>query len=185
MRGKNNVELGGLWNNLPWKSFWGPERNPSRRSSYVLFSAREHPPPLLSCHALKNPEKYASGGIWELQRKDWLIRLCLWIPALVFCWVSFACANAISARQIQRKIDFHTKPSVNNVASLVFASHLKYSKDFIKIWLRLLLSQMSRRAIKSLLHCHQDIVRKGSSLNFQCFHSMLNCIVSISWDFFI
>ena len=41
-------------------------------------------------------------------------------------------ANAISARQIQGKIDFHTTLSENNM-ELDMHIHLKYSKDYIKI----------------------------------------------------
>ena len=154
----------GLWNNLPWKSLRGLERNPSRRSSYVLF-------PLFSpsCRALENPEKMHLVLNLRISKKDWLIRNSCYPRnfLLNFFWI-----RQCNQCQTDSKKNWFSSDliSENNVELARYACSIW---NIQKIVLRYL-PQMSRRPIKSLFHCHQEIVGKRSRLNFQRFHQMLN-----------
>ena len=57
------------------------------------------------CCALKNPEKYASCGIWEkVDQSDFVC-----VTRTSFCWVSFAYMPMQSLPdRFKEKIDFHT-----------------------------------------------------------------------------
>ena len=129
------------------------------------------------CCALKNPEKYASFGIW-VDQSDFVC-----VTRTSFCWVSFAYANTITARQVQRENWFSYNLYLRSTWSWICTSIWNIQKIILRypniqmctsIWniQKIVLrypSQMSRRPIKSLFHCHQEIVRKRSSLNFQHF----------------
>ena len=123
-------------------------------TSYSLFSP--------SCRALENPEKNASLLNLRISKKDWLIRNSCYPHnfLLNFFWV-----RQCNQCQTDSKKNLFSSNliSENNVELARYACSIW---NIQKIVLRYL-PQMSRRPIKSLFHCHQEIVRKQSRLNFQ------------------
>ena len=133
-------------------------------ASYSTFS--------LSCRELENPEKIVPSWIWEYQRKiGWSEMRCYPHNFLLNFFRGCQCNQC------------QTDSKKNWFSSNLICEQRRAIWNIQKIVLRYL-PQMSRRPIKSLFHCHQEIVGKQSSLNIQHYHCIEYEFVGITCGFF-